>query len=253
VIELTHRGNVAVLRMMHGKANAMDLEFCEALTARLDECRQAPTAALVITGEGRMFSAGVDLRRVLEGGVEYLHAFLPAMIKTFELVFSCEKPVVAAVNGHAIAGGCILACAADRRIMARQAGRIGVPELLVGVPFPMAAFEIMRFAVPPPHFQALVYSGATVPAESAVERGLADTVVEPEALLDHAIGVAAEMAAIPADVFAFTKRQLREPALARIREAGPRADRAVQQAWESPATRAAIEDYVARTLGKSQV
>ncbi len=69
-------------------------------------------------------------------------------------------------------------------------------------------------------------------------------------MLDHAVGVAAGMAAIPADVFAFTKRQLREPALARIRDAGPRADRAVQQTWESPATRDAVADYVARTLGK---
>ena len=179
MIELTYRGNVAVLRMVHGKANAMDLEFCEMLTARLEECRQAPTAALVITGEGRMFSAGVDLRRVLEGGAEYLHAFLPAMIGTFELVFSYEKPVVAAVNGHAIAGGCVLACAADRRIMARQAGRIGIPELLVGVPFPPVAFEIMRAAVAPPRFEALVYSGATVTPEIAVEHGLVDTIVEP--------------------------------------------------------------------------
>ena len=68
--------------------------------------------------------------------------------------------------------------------------------------------------------------------------------------MDRAVGVAAEMAAIPADVFAFTKRQLREPALARIRDAGPRADLAVQKTWESPATLAAIGDYVTRTLGK---
>jgi enoyl-CoA hydratase len=250
VIELTRRGNVAVLRMMHGKANTMDLEFCEALTARLDECRQAPTAALVITGDGPMFSAGVDLRRVLQGGADYLRAFLPALIKTFEMVFAYEKPVVAAVNGHAIAGGCVLACAADRRIMARQEGRIGIPELLVGVPFPAAALEIMRFAVAPPHFQALVYSGATLPAERALEQGLVDTLVQPDALLDHAIGVAAGMAAIPADVFAFTKRQLREPALARIRDADPRVTRAAQDTWESPATLAAIGDYVGRTLGK---
>jgi enoyl-CoA hydratase len=190
---------------------------------------------------------------VLEGGAEYLHTFLPAMIRMFELVFACEKPMVAAVNGHAIAGGCVLACAADRRLMARQAGRIGIPELLVGVPFPAAAFEIMRFAVAPPHFQALVYSGATVTPERAVEQGLAETIVEPEELLDHAVGLATEMAAIPADVFAVTKRQLREPALARIRDADARAERAVLATWKSPATLAAIGDYVARTLGKQSV
>ncbi len=250
MFELTHRGRVAVLQMTHGKANAMDIEFCRGLSAQIHAVQQSPAGALVFTGQGRMFSAGVDLPRLVSGGAAYVREFLPAMNHAFQALFAFTKPLVAAVNGHAIAGGCVMACCADYRIMAREPGRIGIPELLVGVPFPVAAFEIMRFAVARPHLQTLVYSGDTVPAESAVERGLVDTLVEPEVLLDHAIGIAAAMAAIPADVFAFTKRQLREPALARIRTAG--LDPGVQQAWESPATLAAIGDYVARTLGKQQ-
>ena len=69
--------------------------------------------------------------------------------RLYETVFFHPKPVVAAVNGHAIAGGCVLACCADRRIMAQGLGRIGVTEILVGVPFPALAFEIVRFAAPP--------------------------------------------------------------------------------------------------------
>jgi enoyl-CoA hydratase len=61
---------------------------------------------------------------------------LPASRKAFERLFFCQKPVVAAIDGHAIAGGCVLPCAADYRMMAQQTGRIGIPELLVGVPFP---------------------------------------------------------------------------------------------------------------------
>ena len=69
MIDVTQRDSVTVLRMAHGKANALDIEFCEALTSQLDECQRSPsTGALVLTGTGRMFSAGVDLPRVVEGG-----------------------------------------------------------------------------------------------------------------------------------------------------------------------------------------
>ncbi len=137
MIELTRRGGVAILRMAHGKANALDLEFCDALTRQLDECRQSPDRAIVLTGTGRMFSAGVDLLRLVDGGAVYVREFLPAVCRTFEALFSLMKPVVAAINGHAIAGGCVIACAADYRMMAREPGRIGISELLVGVPFPV--------------------------------------------------------------------------------------------------------------------
>src|SRR5207253_4831329 len=103
------------LTMAHGKANAMSTEFCRALTARLAEANSSPARAVIITGQGRMFSAGVDLLRLSEGGAPYVREFLPALNAMFEAVFTCPKPVVAAVNGHAIAGGCVLACAADHR------------------------------------------------------------------------------------------------------------------------------------------
>jgi enoyl-CoA hydratase len=251
VTELTMQGHVAVLRMNHGKANAMDVEFCDALTAQFTEIRHSTAQSLVITGSGRIFSAGVDLLRVLDGGAAYLRTFLPAVSRTFEALFSLPKPVVAAVNGHAIAGGCVMACAADYRMMAREPGRIGIPELLVGVPFPVVPLEIMRFAAPPQHLQSLVFRGATLAADAALEHGLVDAVVDPEGLVDEAVLVAERLAALPAAAFALTKQQLREPALLRIRSAGPRIDPEVQQIWESPATLAAIRDYIARTFAKA--
>ncbi len=88
------------------------------------------------------------LRRLSEGGADYIRRFLPVLHRLYEEVFFHPKPVIAAINGHAIAGGCVLACCADRRIMAGDSGRIGVTEILVGVPFPALAFEIVRFAAP---------------------------------------------------------------------------------------------------------
>ena len=154
------------------------LELCDALTAQLDECARSDAGALVLTGDGRMFSAGVDLVRIVNGGAAYVRAFLPSLNRMLETLFSLPKPVVAAVNGHAIAGGCVIACAADYRMMAREPGRIGIPELLVGVPFPVVPLEIMRFAVPPQYLQALAYRGLTLTADLALQHGLVDAVVD---------------------------------------------------------------------------
>jgi len=249
MMKLTRSGRVAVLTIAHGHANAIDLEFCADFTARLEECRAPDISALVITGQGRIFSAGVDLLRVIDGGADYVRAFLPALGRVFDALFSFEKPVVAAINGHAIAGGCILACAADRRFIA-QTATIGVPELLVGVPFPVVALEILRFAASPQHVQSLVYGGAALAADAAVAHGLADAAVEPVALPRRAQTTAEALAAIPAAAFATTKQRLREPTLQRIRHAAPDVDPAVVDAWASPETLRAIREYVERTFKK---
>jgi enoyl-CoA hydratase len=245
VIELTEQGGVAVVRLAHGKANAMSLEFCEALTARFADLS---SRAVVLTGTGHIFSAGVDLLRLSEGGAPYVHRFLPELCAMFAAVFSHAAPVVAAINGHAIAGGCVLACAADRRLMAREGGRIGVTELLVGVPFPPVAMEIMRDATAPQLFADAILSGATFTPVEALARGWVHEVVEPPALLERAVEAANALAALPPKAFALSKRQIRQPALQRMQAAD--VDAAVEQIWAAPETLARVRDYVARTLRK---
>jgi len=248
VIDIQQKGNVAILRLAHGKANALDLELCNELTARLEEFRQSPAKALVVTGTGRIFSAGVDLLRLTTEGAPYTRVFLPALSRSLETLFSVLKPVVAAVNGHAIAGGCILASAADQRLMARDTGRIGIPELLVGVPFPVVPLEIMRFAVPPPHLQTLIYRGITCSADEALQRGIVDAVADFNRLVDEAVAAAEAMAAIPAAAFALTKRLLREPVLERMHSAT--LNELAHEAWGSPEVFDAVRAYVERTLNK---
>ena len=247
MIEVARRGAVSVLRMAHGKANALDVELCDGLTAQLLECAQSDAGALVVTGEGKMFSAGVDLVRLLNGGADYVRAFLPALNRMCATLFDFEKPVVAAVNGHAIAGGCIIACAADYRMMTREAARIGIPELLVGVPFPVEPLEVMRFVAPAHQLQSRIFRGVTFTPDLALQHGLVDEVVDADRLVDAAVAVAESLAAIPSTAFALTKRQLRAPALERMR-AGAEIDAAVEDAWASPEILRAIGEYVARTL-----
>ena len=149
--------------------------------------------------------------------------------------------MVAAVNGHAIAGGCVLAAACDVRLM--SGGRIGLSELSVGVPFPTVAMEIMRHAVGPA-VGNMVLTARLLHAAQAQSIGLIHDVEAPEALLDSAVAHAQAMAKIPAEVFALSKRQVQLPARAAMD--GHEADeQAIATSWESLGTRDAIAAYMA--------
>jgi enoyl-CoA hydratase len=249
MIDVEHTGNIAVVRMRHGKANALDIEFCEALAARFAALRDS-AAAVVLTGSGAIFSAGVDLKRVSAGGADYVRAFLPTLHRLYEAVFFHPKPVVAAINGHAVAGGAVLACCADRRIMGHESGRIGVTELLVGVAFPALAFEILRAAVPAEYLGEFVYSGATYVTDDALDSGWIDETAEPEDLVEDALAVAEELAMLPPAAFALTKAQIRGPIAARLAAGGEEIDREVTELWCAEDTLARVRAYVAQHLTK---
>jgi enoyl-CoA hydratase len=249
MIARTEQDGVLTLRLAHGKASALDVELLDALARELDGVAEDVTA-VILTGSGSIFSAGVDLFRLTREGAGYVRDFLPLLSRFLRQLFTFPRPVVAAVNGHAIAGGCLIVLAADARLMAEGAGRIGVPELLVGVPFPAAALEVVRFAVPHERVQSLVYTGRTLSAREALGAGLIDEVVAPGDLLTRAQELARQLATIPPAVFSLTKQSLRAEALERIDRAGERSDQAALAVWSDPRTHAHIREYLRRTLGK---
>jgi len=251
MIDIKTNDGIAVLTMRHGKANALDIEFCDALATHFFELRKSDARAIVLTGQGKIFSAGVNLIRLGESGADYIRQFLPVLHRLYDAVFFHPKPVIAAINGHAIAGGAVLACCADRRIMGRESGRIGVTEILVGVPFPALAFEIVRFAVPPRYVSEFTLTGATYPTDAALQRGWVDEVAEPDELLDDALAVARELAMLSPPAFAQTKSQIRQLVTERLQRSGEATDKAVTDIWTAPPTLSYIRDYVARTLKKS--
>ncbi|HEX6911899.1 MAG TPA: enoyl-CoA hydratase-related protein [Longimicrobium sp.] len=245
MIERELDDGILTLRLAHGKASAMDVELLEALGREMDAVGEA--RAVILTGTGSIFSAGVDLFRVTDGGKDYVDRFLPLLSTFVRALFALPVPVVAAVNGHAIAGGGVMTLAADYRLMAQGSGRIGVPELLVGVPFPAAPLEVVRFAVSPDRVQALIYTGRTLLPDEARAFGVVDEVVAADALLARAREVAAQLAALAPDVFRMTKQALRAQALARM-DGAAEYDRAAHSIWAAPETHARIRDYVQRTM-----
>jgi enoyl-CoA hydratase len=240
---------VTVVQFDHGRVSALDLEFLLALRAELADLAESG-AALVLTGTGSAFSAGVDLLRILDGGADYVAQFIPALVGAFDDLFGYRRPVVAAVNGHAIAGGCVIAACADYRLMADGRGRIGVPEQLVGVAFPAIALAALRYATGDVGVADLVNSGGThLPAE-ALRRGLVDEVVPEAEVLDRGVATAEQLARIPAATFAHTKRSLRDRYWTEVETTGRQRDAEMLDVWKSPGTFTAISAYVQKTLGK---
>jgi enoyl-CoA hydratase len=249
VITREDTNDIAVLRLCHGKVSALDVELCGAIVQELTEIAAGPRHALVLTGSGSSFSAGVDLFQVLNGGPAYLARFLPAMESLFHALLVFPKPAVAAVNGHAIAGGCIMAAACDHRIMAEGAARIGISELAVGVPFPTLPFEIVGARVSTRNFRQLVLSGRTVQPAEGVAVGFVDEIATADTLLPRAHEMAEQLARIPPVTFALTKRTFTEPLLERVRRSTSLNADALQ-AWASPAVQSRMREYVAATVGK---
>jgi enoyl-CoA hydratase len=238
MIDVEHRGPVAVVRFDHGKVQALDVELLVSLVEALGNVEDSGARAVVLTGTGRVFSAGVDLQQVLDGGTDYLGRFLPLLISAFERVFSYPRPVVAAVNGPAVAGGCVLACACDRRILV-EGGRIGASELLVGVPFPVSALEILRWACGP-RTEEVVLTGRLYESDEALSIGLAHEVVASDGLLDRALAVATALGEVAPAAFRLAKAQLRRPTLDRIAADAAAVDPEVLALWSAPETTASI-------------
>ena len=248
MLEWKEDNGIGVLTLSHGKASALDLEFLDAIDSAFRDAEKYD--AVVVTGDGKIFSAGVDLFRLTNDGSEYVDRFLPSLDRAFLSILRCSRPVVAAVNGHAIAGGCLIALAADRALMATGGGRIGVPELRVGVPFPALAAQILESMAAPAVACRLALSGDTISAEKALELGLIDEVTSVEDLMPRSLAVARDLLSIPRDTFALTKKRWNEALIARAEEESKTFGAETLAIWRSPATHQTIRDYLARTVEK---
>lgn len=237
MIETTPLDGATLIRLNRPPVNALDIELNEAIASTFGGL----DGPVVLTGGHRCFSAGVDLRAILDGGPDYTGHFLESLVAGFLAVFDYPAPVVAAVNGHALAGGCVIAMAADVRYM--SGGTIGLTEIAVGVPFPVSAIEICRHVMGT-SATAAALGGEPVTPEEALRLGWIDATVEPDELLDVAAARARTLGALSPDAYAFTKRQLHRPVRTAITNSAGE-DALAIEGWRSGETRARISAFVA--------
>src|SRR5438094_3667706 len=169
-IVYTVDGNVARITLDDGKVNAMSLPFFEALGAALGRAEREKPGAVVITGRPGYFSAGLDLKLMPTLAPDALRRMLLAFGRTMLRVFTFPIPTVAAVSGHAIAGGAMLAFACDLRFMAEGPFRLHLNEVAIGLALPTWAIVLAQAAIPPRrHTEAILHAPA-FPPEEALER-----------------------------------------------------------------------------------
>jgi enoyl-CoA hydratase len=219
---------IALVTLRRPPANALAPSLLAEGAALMEELRADPPDALVVTGGGGFFSGGVDLKLAPTLTPEEQAGMVAGINRLFIDWYSFPRPVVAAVNGHAVAGGMILALCADRRIGADDA-TYGLTELRVGVPYPAAAIGCVRAELTPAAARRLVLEAELIEADSALSHGLLDEVLPADRVLERAREVAAELAALPTGAYEKVKAQLRGPAIERMREGA--ADDPMASGW----------------------
>lgn len=240
-IKTSRVGSTAVLTLASDKVNALDSEVLGEVASFVELCEEdAEVHALVVTGEGPVFSAGLNVSEVLDNEKSRTDVLLDALTVALVRLFRCPKPTVAAINGSAVAGGCILACACDKRLIADGA-RIGVTELRVGVAFPTVAVELLKHACGD-RAEPLMLDAELLDAAEACRRGLAHRSLPLSDLLTAAISAAEQLASLDARAYALAKASSRRLALRAIEDDdGRRLDQQVRGQWQDDRTRANLD------------
>lgn len=247
IIELERSAGIVTLRLNRQPANALDLEFITALGDTFTELEnEAEARALVVTGAGRFFSAGLDLKAVPAYGAEQQRALATELNRMVGRLYGLPLPVVAAVNGHCIAGGLIVALSCDYRIAAAGDYKIGLTEARVGVPFPVGPMAVVQGELAAPAARISVLLARNVAPQVALAQGLVDEVQPADQLLARAAQMAEEMAALPRSSYGRIKRHLRAAALARIDDAVRNQNDPVLGAWLNAETASASADVLRR-------
>ena len=193
------------------KRNAISMAMIEELLAAFDEAESSPARIVILTGAGKAFCSGMDLdalRAISAQSVEQNLEDSRRMARLFRRLYSFPKPVIAAVNGHAIAGGCGLATLADFTLAVPEA-KFGYTEVRVGFIAAIVSVFLVR-QIGEKRARDLLLSGRILDAEEAHQLGLVTAVVPGEKLLDCARELAGSLLASSPTSLLHTKQLLRQ-------------------------------------------
>lgn len=216
LIRVEQRQETAVIVFARPPANAFNLDFAEEFHARLDVlAANVPTGGLVLIGEGRMFSGGVDFKAVPAYTDDQRARMITHINAAMTALYGLPTATVAAVNGHAIGGALVLMLACDVRLAADTDARLGLTEVTAGIPYPACPMEVVKAEIEPSYRRHLVLTGEIITPRVAHARALIDEIVPPDNLLERAVELARTRAA--ALSYGRVKQQLRGDVLARMR------------------------------------
>jgi enoyl-CoA hydratase len=239
--------DVAILRLEGGKANAMSSELLDAIERLVDRFEASEARAAVLVGYERFFSAGLALPTLIDLERPAMKRFIERFGDVMLRVFRCARPIVAAINGHAIAGGCVLALQCDWRVMVDAAdARIGLNETQLGIGLPSSVLEPLKLAVPAASLVPIAYEGRLFAPAEARALGLVHELSPAGELEARATERARALAAVPSTAVAQVKLGLRRAALEAMARVAADETEAWLDTWFSPPARTRLHAAVAK-------
>ncbi|MCG8606792.1 enoyl-CoA hydratase/isomerase family protein [bacterium] len=236
-VEVTQAAGIVTVKLARGKVNAVNAEVVESLHSHLETLRNdSNTKAIILTGQGKFFSFGFDIPELFPYSKSEFARFLEKFTDLYADLFIYPKPIIAALNGHAVAGGGMLALACDRRIMVSGKAKISLNEIGFGSSVFAGSVEMLRFAVGSANASEILYSGAMYSAEDAQALGLVHEVTTKDELVARAIAMATDLGEKASDAFASIKTLLRRPVFEEIKRRELESIREFVEIWYSEST-----------------
>jgi enoyl-CoA hydratase/carnithine racemase len=237
---------VMLLKLNRSVTNPINLDLVTQLKEQISHVRQiSAIRAVVLTSTSeKFFSIGFDIPELITLGKAGFQRFYHAYNEVCIDLFTLPKPTIAALPGHAIAGGYILALCCDCRIIAEGRKLVGLNEVKLGVPVPYVADCILRSIAGGRRAREIMETGDFFPPEQAIGLGMVDKVVDASAVTDEAISKARIMGSLPETAFSVIKRNRLEPIEAEIRGRLGEKEKLFLHCWFSKTARSRLETAV---------
>jgi 3,2-trans-enoyl-CoA isomerase len=234
---------VSTLRLSRGKVNALNQAVVDQLRKVLKDYESDPEiTAIILTGTGSFFSFGFDVPEFFSASKKQFIEYLMSFTDLYKYIFQYPKPVIAALNGHTIAGGCMLALACDYRVMVTGKAKISLNEISFGASVPAGSAEMLRFWVGNANATEVLFSGAMYSAEEGMRLGLVQRVATKEELIAVTRRVAADFASKYSPAFISIKSLLRKRVAEEMANRERESIREFVDIWYSKATLKKLEN-----------
>lgn len=250
LVQTIAHGAIHQLHLARAPVNALDPHVCAALADAIAASVEAGAHGLVLSGGPKVFSAGLDVPHLLSLGDDRdaLSAAWGEFFRVARALAACPVPVVAAMAGHAPAGGCVLALCCDYRVMASGPYRIGLNETQVGLVAPEGIQHLMRRVVGAHRAERLLVGGEMVDAQTALAIGLVDELADIDHVATRALAWLEPLLSLPRAPMLQTRAIARADVVDALRPERIRLETFIE-AWTAPDTQAGLRALVAR-LGK---
>lgn len=234
---ISKQDTIATVTLSRGKVNALNESVVEELNSTLANLENDQSIkAIILTGQGKFFSFGFDIPEFLNYSKQEFSRYLTKFTALYTYMFLHPKPIVAALNGHTIAGGCMLALACDYRVMVSEKAKISLNEIEFGSSVFAGSVEMLRFWVGNRNATTVLYSGTMYNAEEAKELGLVDAVITESDLMSEARAAAAELGDKARPAFRSIKALLRKSLAAEMQTREKESIREFVDIWYSEST-----------------